>query len=191
MLSPTGSKSRSNKNITANSSFRSQSQLKARAKTTTLQFVKNTRRESVFKSVYQYEEKEIQTSRTSSVVSIVSPPVIQETKPRQRYSPEKKNTSLVPVKSSTVDPKPPLLSVYNTKTRDDSYQQFQHSLDKKDPPPVPKRAHKISPPIPPREAKVPPPIPHRQLKVLQAELEKTIQSLKVERHECVDLKVEF
>ena len=190
MLSPTGLQFRSNSNITANSSLR-QSQLKPRAKTTTQQFVKNTRRETVFKSVYQYEEKEIQTSRTSSVVSIVGPPVIQETKPRQKHSPEKKNTSLVPVKSCTVDPKPPLLSVYNTKTRDDLYQQFQHSLDKKDPPPVPKRGQKISPPIPPREAKVPPPIPHRQLKVLQAELEKTIQSLKVERHECVDHKVEF
>ena len=184
MLSPTGFKSRSNKNITANSSFRSRSQLKARAKTTTQQFVKNTRRETVFKSVYQYEEKEIQTSRTSSVVSIIGPPVIQETKPRQRHLPEKKsNAYLVPVKSSTVDSKPPLLSVYNTKPRDGLYQQFQHSFDKKDPPPVPRRGNTISPPIPPRAAKAPPPLPHRQLKVLQAELETTIQSLKVEKYE--------
>ena len=184
MLSPTGLKRRSNKNITPNSSFRSQSQLKARAKATTQQFVKNTRRETVFKSVYQYEEKEIQTSRTSSVVSIIGPPVIQETKPRQRNLLEKKNNaSLVPVKSSTVDSKPPLLSVYNTRPRYGLYEQFQHSFDKKDPPSVPKRGKKISPPIPPREAKAPPPLPHRQLKVLQAELETTIQSLKVENCE--------
>ena len=143
--------SRTGINYRLDPSFRSQSRFQSKSGSTSEQYVKQRRTETVFKTSYRYEKEEVQTSRTSSVVSVSSP-----LKKKESRTPTKEGKSLVPVKGSTQSRNTPLISIYNTKPLDSSYGTFlKGSFDDKDPPQVPQRDQNVPPPIPKREIQDP------------------------------------